>query len=798
MDSNFTGRFFSIIILLIVSAATSLNAQNRIMGLILDSNQKKLINLPVILTSTKDTLSSQHTLTDSIGKFRFEIKEPGSYFIYVKAQDFKEYKSQVFYLDINDGIKELPSIVLQDKLTSLGEVIVTGKKPLFTQKTDRLIYHVNNSLASQGGDAIDVLKNTPLLKVDEADISMIGKNKLNVLINGRPVDLKGESLISYLSTISSDAILKIEIITTPPAKYAAEGNAGLINIILKKNPNLGWSASWNSSVTQRTFFSSRNNVNLNYQTEKFSLTANFLYNNNTTAAYEKDQNSFTDNFFSNNRQDKITNSQDLAPSVNFNYKFNDKTDLSLVYEYNGSDFTSDDQSKSLFYDNSVLKNELLNKGYGTIKNNFHRTHGYITHKLDQQGKSIDWGFQWLDHKIKNERNNQINNNQELSATNNFSLNNYRLGISNLDFDLPFNQINIKTGARYTFLNNNSDVRFFDIADGAPVLNPALTNMFNYKEDIWSFYASSEMKLGSKWTIQGGLRYESTYYNGKSQTNNETTARRYNNFFPSFYITYGHSKKSTYSFKYSKRINRPKLEQLNPFQWFINPFQYVEGNPFLKPSFSDNFEFTYSDNSNLSLTLYHSITKDQISYIAQFLDNGKIQRYSYYNLLNVYQYGVYANYSFTKLKNFESQVSGSYYWQKTKSQDLSLVPSTNGQGARISLNNTYKFRNNSVQLNYMHNFPSSDGTLNTNAFGFLTLGFKRSFLDKKLDLGITLSTIISKRNEITYSTVRNNVSLNGQNEYDYQSIRFNLTYRFGNNKVKGSRQKIESEEASRIK
>ncbi|KFF74505.1 hypothetical protein HX13_10235 [Chryseobacterium sp. P1-3] len=271
----------------------------------------------------------------------------------------KSIKARLFYLDINGGVKELPSIVLQDKFTSVEEVVVTGKKPLFTQKTDRLIYHVNNSLASQGGDAIDVLKNTPLLKVDEADISMIGKNKLNVLINGRPVELKAESLISYLSTISSDAILKIEIITTPPAKYTAEGNAGLINIILKKNPNLGWNASWNSSVTQRTFFSSRNNVNLNYQTEKFSLTANFLYNNNRTAAYEKDQNSFTDNFFSNNRQDKITNLQDFAPSINFNYKFNDKTDLSLIYEYNGSDFASDDQSKSLFYDNSVLKNEII-------------------------------------------------------------------------------------------------------------------------------------------------------------------------------------------------------------------------------------------------------------------------------------------------------------------------------------------------------------------------------------------------------------------------------------------------------
>lgn len=775
-------------------------AQNTINGLILAPNHKGLSNIPVVLVSSKDTLFSKTTSTDSIGTFNFEINQSGVYFIHINSINFKQYKSQPFNLDMNaKTILQLPEIVLEDKVTTIKEVLITAKKPLFTQKTDRLIFNLENSLTSQGGDAIDVLKNTPLLKVDETSVSMIGKNILNVLINGRPVALNGEALISYLSTISNDTISKIEIITTPPAQYAAEGNAGLINIILKKNPHLGWNGSLNSSITQRTYFSNSSSINLNYQTEKFSFTGNFLYNNNRISAYEKDQNLFSSGFSSNNRQDKITYSKDFAPSVNVNYKLNSRTDLSLVYEYNGSDFTSDDQSTNLFYDHSVLNNKLSNKGYGTIKSNFHRIHGYATHKLDMKGKSIDWGFQWLDNRIENQRNNEINNNQELSYTLNSSLNNYKLGISSLDFDLPFNAIHIKTGMRYTFLNNNSDVRFFDIKNENPILNPALTNIFKYKESIVSLYFSSEMKLGNQWIAQAGLRYEDTHYVGRSQADDKTTEISYGNFFPTFYINYKHSKKSDYSFKYSKRVRRPKLEQLNPFQWFVNPFQYVEGNPLLKPSFSDNFELTYSNNSNLSATLYHSITKGQVSYIVQFLDEGKIQRYSYYNLLDVYQYGMYANYSFTKLKNMETQLSGGYYWQKTKSKDASLVPPTHGNGAHISLNNMYKLSgNNSVQLNYRHNFPSFDGTLNTRAFGFLTLGYRRSLLAKRLDIGCTLSTIISKRNEIAYQQVRNNAVLNGQNEYDYQSIRFNLIYKFGNNKVKGSKQKNEAEETSRIK
>jgi len=795
-----TLKHLLLIITSIVFSYSELSAQSKLTGILLDNKKTHIPYAPVLLVNTKDTLAIHYALTDSLGKFSFKIIPSNTYFIRVKAIGFKTYQSQSIQLnDVKDGVFELPAIVLEDDVTMMREVTITSKRPLFTQKTDRLIFNVENSIASQGGDAIDALKNTPLLKVDENSIAMIGKSSLNVMINGKLIALSGEALIAYLGTISNDNISKIEIITTPPAKYAAEGNAGFINIILKKNPNLGFNGTLNFAATQRSHFSSRSSANLNYQTEKFSLTSNLLYSDNRISAYEKDENRFLNGFYTNNRQDKEVVSKDFAPSIHLNYQLNLKTDVSLIYEYNGSGFTSNDQSKNLFYTNNQLSNQLLNKGYGTIDGNFHRAHAFITRQLDTLGKSMELGFQWLDNKINNQKGNQINNNEVESATRNLSLNNYRLGVSNLDFSLPFKQINLQTGARYTFLDNNSDVRFFDMVNQTPELNPALTNIFNYKEQIFALYISAEMTLGTKWGIQGGIRYENTDYNGKSQAAANKIARHYGNFFPTFYVNYKHSNTADYSFKYSKRVNRPKLEQLNPFQWFINPFQYVEGNPLLMPSFSDNFEFTYANNSNFSATLYHSITKDQISYIAQFLNDGKIQRYSYYNLLNVYQYGIYANYTFNKIKNLESQLSGGYYWQKTKSKDAALVPSTKGTGANLSINNSFKFGNsNLVQLNYMQNFAGFSGTMHTNAYGFLTLAYKRSFLAKQLSVGLTASTIVSKGNEISYSQVNNNANLNGRNEYDYQSVRLNLSYKLGNSKVKGNRQKNAAEEADRIK
>lgn len=792
-------KHFLTVIILIVFANTELNAQSSLQGKLLDKNNASIPYTPVLLINMKDSTSTNYTLTDSLGKFNFKTTQSGIYFIRVKAIGFKTFNSSKIEIDHTktDGF-QLPNIILEDDVTMMKEVTISGKKPLFVQKTDRLVFNVENSLSAQGGDALDALKNTPLLKVDETNIGMAGKSNLNVMINGRPIALSGEALIAYLGTISSEQISRVEIITTPPAKYAAEGNSGLINIILKKNPNLGLNGTINLAATQRSKLSTRNSANINYQTEKFSLSSSLLYNYNRINAYEENENIFSSSL-SDNRQDKQVLAKDFAPSININYRISPKTDVSAIYEFNGSDFTSNDQSKSLFYNNAQLNTQLFNDGYGTINGNYHRLHTYLNQQLDTLGKSFELGFQWLDNNISNDRNNQINNNNVLAATRNTSLNKYRLGVSNLDFNLPLKRLSLQTGLRHAFLDNNSDVRFFDIVNQTPNLNEALTNVFNYNEHIFSAYVSAEMKLSKRWSAQGGLRYENTRYDGKSQSNADKIKRNYGNFFPTLYLNYNQSDKASYSIKYSKRVNRPKLDQLNPFQWFINPLQYVEGNPLLMPSFSDNVEFTYTNNQNFSATFYHSTNHDQISYFANFLDDGKTQRYSYYNLLNSYQYGVYANYTFGKVKNLESQFSGGYYWQRTTSKDETLVPSTNGKGANISLNNSYKLGSTSiVQLNYTQSFPSFDGTLQTNAYGFLTMAFRKSFLAKQLNVGLTASTIISKKNEIAYRQINNNAILNGRNEYDYQSIRINLSYKFGNGKLKANRQKNVAEEANRIK
>ncbi|HEU4497073.1 MAG TPA: TonB-dependent receptor [Flavobacterium sp.] len=788
-------------LLLLLASSFNLYAQHKVSGSVSDAGSQPLDHVPVVAMAESNGQSASYAVTDASGKFELEIRQPGNYYIQIEAMGFKKYKGPVFTIDASAANTALPAILLEKEASNLEEVVIVSKKPLFTQKTDRLVYNVANALASQGGSAIDALKNTPLIKVDETNnnIAMIGKSGLNVLVNNRPINLTGDALMAYLSTISSDNISKIEIITTPPAQYQAEGNSGLINIILKKNPNQGWNGNINTAATQRTFYSGRNNAILNFQNEKWSMTSGLLYGDYKTKAYETTDNTFDNGFVSSGRQDKIIQFKNFAPSVNLNYKVSSNTDLSLVYELNRSDLESDDTSDSQFAGNGVLLNSLLNKGFGKRSSTLNRIHGIVAAKLDTIGKTAEIGFQWLDNAIDDGRTNDIIEDNVSSKTNNVADNSYRLGVANLDFHLPVKKLTIETGLRYTFLDNASDVRFYDFIDGTPQINPLRTNKFNYKENIFAAYLSSEVNLSDKWSVQAGLRYEQTSYNGTSE-GTAAFKRSYGNLFPTFYLNYKRSDDANYSFRYSKRVDRPRQAQLNPFQWFINPFSYVEGNPFLQPSFTDNFELTYSNNANLSLTLYHSITKDKVGYLASFLEEGKIQRLSYFNVLDAYQYGIFANYTFTKIRNLESQLSGSAYWQKTSSKDASLIPSTSGYGADLTLNNSLrvgKKEKDLVQLNYRHTFPSFDGVWTVEPFGFLSLGYRTSFFNESLAVGATASTILSKNGEIALAQARENASLRSTQEYDYQSFVLNITYKFGNAKVRGSSEKAKAEEAERI-
>ena len=661
---------------------------------------------------------------------------------------------------------------------------------LFSQRADRLVYNVENAIASQGGDAIDALKNTPLLRIDENtnSISMLGKSSLRVMINGRPLNLSGAELIAFLRAIPNDNISNIEIITTPPARYEAEGNSGLLNIVLKRNPNHGWSGSLANSSTQRTYCSNNSSLNLNYQSEKLSLTSTFGYNYSKIKAHEGYENLFNNGFSNLGLQNKLTETHAFSSSINTHYKLNSKLELGLIYNLHHWGFLSDDASERRFYDNAQLLDRLDNHGLGELNGIFQRTNLFAIYHLDNQGKNAELGLQYMGNTADQDRRNQSIENSVPETTDNLSGNTYGIWIANLDLNLPFELVNLQAGARISLFNNSSTIRFYNMTGGQGILDPQLSNDFEFDEAISAAYISAQKNLGSQWMVQGGLRYEFTTNEGFDNDRNSLTQRDFGGWFPSFYLAYNATENQAWTFRYSRRVNRPRMDQLNPFRWYINPALYVEGNPFLQPAFINNVEMSFSNNKNLNATLYYSMTQSAATNVPVFIEDGRVSYLTTLNALDIKQYGVYSNYVLTAITGLQTQLSGSFFWSKSETNVSDLVPSTEGFGSNLSMNNTYTIApGHTLLLNLQQNFRTRQGSMELNPYGFISAGYRLRLLQDNLILGLVFSALLSENQEIAYTQFLPMGVARGVNEYDYTSLRLSVNYRFGNTRVRGSLQ-----------
>ena len=776
-------------------------AQSQVKGKVTNISGEALPMVPLVIIDSLLGGITTYALTDEQGRYVLNGLKAGSYVMNVKALGYEDHHSDRFTIDGRPATILTRDIVLVPKSIELKEVVISAQLPLFRQEIDRLIFNVGNSPASQGGDAIDALKNTPLLRVDERTnaISMIGKSNLRVMVNGRMLNLSGEELITYLRTLPADNIASIEVITTPPARYEAEGNSGLLNIVLKKMPGNGFKGALSSSYTQRTYPSTNNSVNLVYRTPKFSSTVMSGFNRTRIKAFEGYDNLFTDGVVNVGEQHKQTRSDDLSSSVDLGYTVSPKVDLGLIYRINAWDFTSDDRSNRDLLVQDSLVTRLVNEGAGGLTGVFQHADLFALCKLDTSGRTMELGVQYMTNRMDQDRRNDSNEDGNPGTVVNRSENGYGIWIGSLDLELPFKKVSVQAGGRFSLFDNQSQLRFDSIVGGQVVPAPLLSNDFDFTEAIAAAYVSGEAKLSSTWSVQAGLRYEHTANEGRDEGGAVVTERRYGSWFPSFYLGYAPSDQRAWTFRYSRRVNRPAMNDLNPFRWYINPANYVEGNPLLQPAFINNLELSFSNNNNLSAAVYHSLTSSASTYASIFTDGGATSYVMTLNALDQQQYGIQANYAFTAVKNLQTEASASLFRCEARTLVPEQVPSVEGNGATFALNNTLTVDTvHTLFLNLDQSFMTVQGNMETRPYCFASAGYRVSLLREKLRIAVVYSMLLSKDRRIAYTQFLPNGVANGVNEYDYTSLRFSLNYRFGSDKLRSARQKAYQEEQDRIR
>ena len=385
---NMHNKKYIFSLLLIIFLSNLQFAQIRISGQI--NNEK---NIPIeyveITLENKDGVIIKSELTDSKGKFYFQVNQ--NYLLLVVRKEGAQLYSQQLDLqnDINLGI-----IKIIEKQQTIQEVKINGKRKLIERKIDRLVYNVENSIAATGGDALDAIRNTPSVRVQNDQISIIGKNGIAVMVNDKIIQLSGEDLISYLKTIPSDNIKSIEVVTTPPAKYDAEGNSGIININLKKAKKNAVSGNVRGSYTQAKYALGTLGAGLDYQKNDLTIVSNVNYTNGSIAPYQEYTLTYPNYNWLEKNEKKIL-LDNLSSRIAVDYNINSKTIIGLQYTGSNNNTLNKGINRSfitnkLTLDSLIITPSRINSYKKSNSLNFHS----IT-KLDTIGAN----FGHIDHPI---------------------------------------------------------------------------------------------------------------------------------------------------------------------------------------------------------------------------------------------------------------------------------------------------------------------------------------------------------------------------------------------------------------
>lgn len=790
-----------ILLFVLIFLPSMLFSQIQLTGKI-TTKENKALELVEVQISNKDSILVNSVMTDEQGKFSLKLGK-GNYSLIVKQLGVVLHKQSI---SLNENLN-LGNISVSQKSQQLKDVIVISKKKLIERKVDRLVFNVENSISATGGDAIDALKSTPSLRFQNDQITMIGKSNMSIMIDGRLIELFGNNLTNFLKNIKSDNIKSIEVFTTPPAKYDAEGNSGIVNIKLKKAKKDRISGNITTSYTQAKYASNSFEGGLNYQKGNTSITSNIDYTKGRVAPYQEYTIHYPDyTWFETNKKIKYLN--DLSGRFTFEYQITPKTSIGLEYSnskgkpnYRGINNSSISNNISNQKDSLIVtpSNVMIDKKNNAI--NFHS----VT-KLDTVGKVLSFDVGYFNY------NSDLNNNfisnsfypngenipNRLTAANTLSNQNINVYTSKVDVEMPLNLINLSFGSKISFINNNSEVAYFNTVYTPPIFDPNRSNEFSYKENTQALYLSGTKKISEKWEIQLGLRTETTQTNGFSITLKQYTKNDYIKLYPTLYLTYTKNENSTFSLTYNRRVDRPAYNQLNPFRFYTTSYNYSEGNPFLEPYFTHNLDIT-NTYKNLSSTLFYSYKTNGFDEVTFVSKNNNVQAIIPYNFYRQNTIGIVENYTLNKWEWLESNNSFYTFYTKTTSDIENTIPKISNWTASFSSNNNFKLnKENTIkaEVNFMYQSPSIAGSYKLSSFYELESGIKFLLLNKKLNLIINFTDIL-RTNKQTFTQIVNDINQENFSYNDTRKIRFSLTYNFGKSLEKEKRVNSNEDEKERV-
>lgn len=774
-----------------------------ISGKIIDEQKESIEGTEIILLKEGKIVNS--TISNQEGIFNLKTKSG----IYVLR--FYYVGSVIYQTDL-EVTKDINLGTLEsfDNSNMLREVEVTSKKKIIETQVDRTVFNVENSIRAAGSDGFELLKATPGVYVSGNLIGIVGKTTASVMVNDRIINLSGSELVNYLRGISSDNIKSIEVITTPPAKYDAQGNSGLINIRLKKAVQDAWAVNVRNRYMQNSYPSYLGGIGFTYNKNKLSLFTDVIKQVGNDKYWETLKNKFeTESWEGNTKQKDKRDVNRLALSLD--YKISEMAQMGV--NYIGLIYHPDAKSNNITTITDNVTGDIIatffTNGYNKTTTTNHSLNSYYVQKIDTLGKqvSIDIDYlKYIDDLDRNfstrsvDANNNPNGNPFIA--NNTSLQDITNISGKLDIELPSKWANYSFGGKLSFVDTNTDIAFFDRSSGVPIVDINQTNDFTYKENTQAIYLNFNKKLTDKWQTQIGFRYENTILETKTislnTSQNQENYITYNQLFPSFYLSYAANDNHNFSVNYSKRIGRPDFWHLNPFKIYLNSFTIAEGNPFLLPSFTDNYEINYNFKEKLSFKVYYSNTTNgnNMQFLSIETDSDQtILRYVRDNYFDNYSLGGTITYLFDKFNWWESSLTFNGYNNVTTFIIDVPTEARNGFRYHFYANNSFIFNKSKSfrgEVNYELNSARNEYYYSGTQYNKLDLGLRYVIAEKGLTFVLNASDVF-RSFRADFTSVVNNVEQFSNRYYDERKIIVGVLYKFGNRKLSASQRESGNQE-----
>jgi len=762
----------------------------KISGTVIDSVTKKPLDYgTVTLFRAGGKSPVTGILTDEKGSFKLDNIHPGSYRLEISLVGYPTKVINNIETTPSKPDNNLNTIIIAQSTKALSEVTVTGAAPLIENRIDKIVYNAEKDVTAGGGSATDILQKVPLVNVDiNGNVSVRGDANVRVLINGRPSGATSASLADVLKGIPADQIKSVEVITSPSAKYDAEGSAGIINIITKQKNISGISGSVSGGIGTRQ---NNGNFNLNYNKNRFNLTVNVGGNASwpqTSSTFQQTQiDTGAVHLLSQSTGTSRVSRHAIMGSVAAGYEFNAYNSLNSSIRLNQVEFNTNGNSVTTGYDPYVLNSV----AHAIPASGFDWNVDYV-HKFKKEGEELDLSTQWSHSIGTTEYTNiytgtTLHNNQKnkIDGTNN----EYTV---QADYVLPMNKtFKLESGAKYIVrrINTSSDV--YSPLGNDFTYNTFASSLYGYNQNVGAAYSVFTINLPKNYSILAGLRDEYTTIDGNPSSGGQQVtpfSQDYNTLVPSLTLQKKLTATQTIKLGYSKRITRPSLQYLNPYVDSTNIKAQKVGNPELSPEVSQTVELGYNTfigSSVINLSAYYKHTSGLIEGIAEAITSGPaaggtITTFRNIGVNNSFGGSFFGSITPFKILTIQGSINA-YTYKPDPSGAFSNQLTQNGTYVQFGgfARGTLTLPSDFIVESFAFGSSARRTIQGTNpAFSIFGMGFKKQFDKKKYSLGVNVIQPFSNYKDFNSSISSPGFKQVSRFQYPFRSFGLTFSYNFG--------------------